>query len=963
MAKSGNEKKSENPELKSILKKPDDEIISFRARKFIAVEEPANKKLFQSGKIRLSGNLLTIQKIIVSILFAIMGIFAVFCMIFLVWYFQVAATLPDIEDLNKKASQFETTRILDREGNLLYEIVDPNAGRRDYITLNNISPYLVAATIATEDKYFYLHPGFDIIAIIRAVFQNFRSGTTVSGASTITQQLARNILLSPEERSTRSIIRKTKEIFLAAEITRRYTKDEILELYLNENYYGSFAYGIEAAAQTYFGIPAKYLDLSQSAFLAGLPQAPGIYDVFTNYSATINRQKAVLLLIYTLSKEKGCIEVSNAPDKVCIDEMMVDKAIREIEEYDFQQTKFVMKYPHWVNYVRSLLETEYGAQTLYRSGFTVYTTIDPTMQELAQQTVSNQIMNLRGSNVQNGALVAIKPDTGEILAMVGSPDFWSEDFGSQINMAVSPRQPGSAIKPLIYAAAFEKGWTPSTLIWDVPTDFSPNGNPDELIYSQSYSPVNYDGTFHGPVLLRSALANSYNIPAVKALEFVKIYDDPTTEEMDGFINFAKRFHITTFNQADYGLSLALGGGEVTLLELTNAFSVFANNGAYVPATAIKKIINKEDEVIYESGTPEKEQIIREEYAFQMNSILSDNAARTPAFGSDSVLNLPFPVAVKTGTTNDYRDNWTVGYTPDLSVGVWIGNADYSPMMGTTGISGAAPIWSDFIRQAAYQISNHTPTDFSIPEGIINQTVCAISGTEPSQLCPAYMNEFFAYFQPPLPSTEDLWKETRINTWTGLIPNEYCPSNTIETITLNVKDIWAQRWILSTPEGNNWLTSLNMPDLLRNKTYFFTPQKSCSPQDSEPTISFTNMVDGMQIQSPIQEVFGIVNASGGIQSFSLEFGKGRNPSEWFVITNGIRQPYVYPEKIGTWNLNGIENGDYTLRIYVTSPENTYAEKRVYVNVNIDKQNNESSRDSGMEMIDIPEEGIPEFFLIE
>ena len=963
MTKSGKEKKFDNPELKNLLKNQGDEYISFRARKYISAEEPVRKKPVRSEKIRLPGNLLSIQKIIVSILIAIMGIFAVFCMIFLVWYFQVAATLPDIEDLNNKASQFETTRILDRDGNLLYEIVDPNAGRRDYVTINNISPYLIAATIATEDKFFYLHPGFDITAIIRAVFQNFRSGTTVSGASTITQQLARNILLSPEERSTRSVIRKTKEIFLAAEITRRYTKDEILELYLNENYYGSFAYGIEAAAQTYFGIPAKYLDLSQSAFLAGLPQAPGVYDVFTNYSATINRQKNVLLLIYTLSKEKDCIEVSNSPDKVCIDEVMVDKAIREIEDYDFQQTKFVMKYPHWVNYVRSLLEKEYGAQTLYRSGFTVYTTIDPVLQELAQQTVTDQIMNLSGSNVQNGALVAMKPDTGEILAMVGSPDFWSEGFSSQINMAVSPRQPGSAIKPLIYAAAFEKGWTPATLIWDVPTDFSPNGNPDELNYSQPYSPVNYDGTFHGPVLLRSALANSYNIPAVKALEFVKIYDDPKTGEDDGFINFAKRFHITTLNQADYGLSLALGGGEVTLLELTNAFSVFANEGAYVPATAIKKIINKQDEIIYESAIPEKEQIIREEYAFQMNSILSDNSARTPAFGSDSVLNLPFSAAVKTGTTNDYRDNWTVGYTPDISVGVWIGNADYTPMIGTTGISGAAPIWSDFISHAAYQVSDQNPTNFPIPSGIVSQTVCAISGTEPSQFCPAYLNDFFAYFQPPLPSSEDLWKKTRINTWTGLIPNEYCASNVIETMTLNVKDIWAQRWILSTPEGNNWVSSLNMPGSFQNQNFFFTPQKSCSPQDSEPAISFTNIVDGMQIQNAAQEIFGIVNASGGIQSISLEFGEGRNPSEWFVITNGIRQPFYYPEKIGTWQLGGIENGEYTLRIYVTSPENTYAEKSVIVNVNIDVQNSEPSSDSSMDISEIPEDGIPEFFLIE
>lgn len=961
MSTNGKKNDSENPELKNIQKIPDDEFLSFRARKFSSTDEHKLEKESRIWKNEMQSGLSRVQRIIVGIIIAILGIFAVFCTIFIIWYFQVAATLPDIDNLNKKASQFETTRILDRDGNLLYEIVDPNAGRRDYVTLNNISPYLVAATIATEDKYFYQHPGFDLSAIIRAVLQNFQSGTTISGASTITQQLARNILLSPEERSKRSVIRKTKEIFLAAEITRRYTKDEILELYLNENYYGSFAYGIEAAAQTYFGIPAKYLDFSQSAFLAGLPQAPGVYDIFTNYSSTINRHKSVLLLTYTLSKEENCIEVSNATDRVCIDEIMVDKAIQEIEDYDFQQTKFEMKYPHWVNYVRSLLEKEYGAQTLYRSGFTVYTTIDPELQELAQQTVSDQIAYLNANNVRNGALVAMKPDTGEILAMVGSPNFWSEEFSSQINMAVSPRQPGSAIKPLIYASAFEKGWTPSTLIWDVPTDFSPDGNPESLYYSQPYSPVNYDGTFHGPVLLRNALANSYNVPAVKALEFVHIYDDPNTEEEDGFINFAKRFHISTLDQPDYGLSLALGGGEVTLLELTNAFSVFANNGAYIPAIAIKKIINKQDEVVYESSITEKEQIIREEFAYQINSILSDNNARTPAFGSDSVLNLPFVAAVKTGTTNDYRDNWTVGYTPDLSVGVWIGNADYSPMLDSTGISGAAPIWSEFMRQSEYQVSNQNPSNFSIPSGISNQTICAISGTEPSSYCPAYDNEIFAFFQPPLPSSEDLWKKTRINTWNGLIPNEYCASNIIETMTLNVKDIWGQKWILSTPEGNHWASSFHIPELSQNQTFFFTPQKSCGPQDSEPTISFANIADGMQVQNSALDIYGIVNASSGIQSFSLEFGRGHDPQEWFVIKNGINQQFYYPEKIGTWYLDGVQNGEYTLRIYVIGYENEYAERRTYVNVDVPTNN--TPMDFNTENRDVSGDGIPEFFLLE
>lgn len=926
-----------NSEIHDRQQSSNKETFTYRSRKFhgenMLGTETKTKNFGQTGKISFIKNLKPVPKVFLGILLGFAGLFTFFCLLFLIWYFQVANSLPDVSDLQEKASQFETTRILDREGNLLYEIVDPNAGRRDYVTLDNISPLIVAATIATEDKDFYNHPGFDITAIIRALIQNLKSGSTVSGASTITQQVARNLLLSPEERSKRSVMRKTKEIFLAAEITRRYSKNQILELYLNENYYSNFAYGIEAAAQTYFGIPAKYLDLSQSAFLAGLPQAPGIYDVFTNYDATIERQKNVLLLIYILSKEQNCIKVGNSDDKVCVDEVMIDNAIKEIEAYNFEQTDFKMKYPHWVNYIRSILENEYGAQTIYRSGFTVYTTIDPKLQDLAQQSLSNQISEMSAKNANNGAMVVIKPETGEILAMVGSPDFTDQKNSGQVNMAVSPRQPGSSIKPFIYAAAFEKGWTPATLLWDVPTDFSPNGDPDELTYSQAYTPVNYDGVFHGPVLLRDALANSYNIPAVKALEYVHIYDDPATENEDGFIAFAKRMHLSSLDQPDYGLSLALGGGEVTLLEMTNAFGIFANNGAYIPSTAIKKILNNKDEVIYENHIPEKQQVLREEFAYQINSILSDSTARSPMFGSDSVLNLSFDAAVKTGTTNDYRDNWTIGYTPELVAGVWIGNADYTPMFETTGISGAAPVWASFMEKAEYIVSNNSPAGFKKPSGIVDLTICSISGAEPSQYCPEYKNEIFAYFQPPLNSSEDIWKIAKINTWTGLLANEYCDDNNIETMTMNVKDIWAHRWLLTTQEGHKWASSMNFLD--KSGTLLFTPEKACDIQNTNPTMSFANINDGMEINDKVFDIYAVVNAADGIQSFSLEFGKGKDPQEWFVITNDINQQIYAPEKIGEWHTDGLENSEYTLRIYVTSPSGNYAERRVMVRLNIQR----------------------------
>ncbi|MBS3751337.1 MAG: transglycosylase domain-containing protein, partial [Anaerolineales bacterium] len=580
-------------------------------------------------------------------------------------YNRVASSLPDVDNLREQAAQFETTRILDREGGELYEILDPNAGRRTYVPLEEISPYLVAATIATEDSHFYSHPGYDIFAIARAFWSNLVSDEIVSGASTITQQLTRILLFSPEERTRQTYTRKLREAILAAEITRRYSKDEILELYLNEIYYGNLSYGVEAAAETYFRTSAKKLDLAQASFLAGIPQLPSIYDIYTNRELTLNRHEQVLVSMYQASQEQGCIYVSNNQQGICISAGDAASAAEKIQEYEFKAPQGEMRYPHWVNYVRSLLEDRYEAQTIYRSGFTVHTTLDPTLQDTAQEVVREKIDSLDDRHrVSNGALVAMEPSSGEILAMVGSANFNNEEIEGEINMALRPRQPGSAIKPLTYLASFEEGWTPATLIWDVPSEFPPSGDPNDP--RPPYKPVNYDERFHGPVTVRDALANSYNVPAVKTLDFVGIYDDPSTPEEEGLVPFARRMGISTFNRDDYGLSLTLGGGEVTLRELTAAYATMANGGRQIPPVVITKIEDYQGNLVYEHQTPSGEQIIRPEHAFLISSILSDNEARTPAFGPNSVLNLPFQAAAKTGTTNDFRDNWTMGYTPDLS---------------------------------------------------------------------------------------------------------------------------------------------------------------------------------------------------------------------------------------------------------------------------------------------------------
>ncbi|MBK8824199.1 MAG: transglycosylase domain-containing protein [Anaerolineales bacterium] len=832
-------------------------------------------------------------------------------------YYSIASELPEVGDLRDRASQFETTRILDRNGQVLYEILDPNAGRRTYIPLSEISPNLVAATIATEDKDFYSNPGFDPVAIVRALWQNYVTGGQGGGASTITQQLARALILSPEERSQRTVTRKAREIILAAEITRRYTKDEIIELYLNEIYYGNLAYGVEAAAETYFGKSAKVLTMGEASFLAGLPQSPAVYDIYTNADTTLIRQQQVLVLMFEISTQQGCIEVSNSDTPVCVDATIATQAADEMKVYAFRTPSFDAKYPHWVNFVRSQLEEQYDAQTIYRSGFVIYTTLDPVMQDKAQQLITDQVAAMVDNNTHNGALVAIRPSTGEILAMVGSPDFYNDAISGQINMATSPtRQPGSSIKPFTYIAAFEKGWTPSTLIWDVPTQFPDGVNPP-------YEPRNYDGKFHGGLTVRLALSNSFNIPAVKALEFVGIYDDPNTPEKEGLIGMAERLGITSLTRNDYGLSLTLGGGDVSLIDMTSAYSVIANGGQRMPPVSILKITDFAGNIIYEYKPEAGEQVIRAEHAYLISSILSDNEARSFTFGRNSALNLSFPVAAKTGTTNDIRDNWTMGYTPDLVTGVWVGNADYTPMVSSSGLSGAAPVWSQFMEFAVPYLTNGAPTPFNRPAGIMDKVVCRLSGTEPSNSCNNQYTEVYASDQPPLPSGQDLARRVKIDLWTGLEASDACKGPTEDETVLNISDKWARDW-LGTEDGRFWLEDHGLP-----RKPYYAPDRECNDSDPQPILEI-NLNDGEVITSAILEIKGSAAADQGFKKWILEYGSGADPASWIVLSesnNPVKDNTLY-----SWNLTSIPNGIISLRLTLIG-DKTEVEKRITLNLSL------------------------------
>jgi len=625
--------------------------------------------------------------------------------------------LPSLPDQLEQRASSSTTQIYDRDGQLLYEVIDPHMGKHTPLPLAEIPLVLQQATIATEDASFYTNPGVDLRAILRAVWINLRGGEVLSGGSTITQQLARNLLLSPEERYERTLVRKLRESVLAWNLARRYSKDEILRLYLNEIYYGNFAYGVEAAAQAYFGKSAAELDLAEAALIAGLPQAPSAYNPLVDPRAARARQAVVLNLMV----KAGYITPQQA-------------ALAKAEPLHFAASPFPIHAPHFVMYVRELLEQEFGLGMVYRGGLRVYTTLDLDWQQMAQAIVRRHLADLAGRRdgpdprLSDAALVALDPRTGEVLVMLGSPDYFDPAIDGAVNVTLMPRQPGSSIKPLTYAAAFDPTrphpHTPATLIADVRTAFLTKEG-------RTYVPVNYDFTYHGPVLARRALACSYNLPAVKVLAEVGV---------DQMARLARRLGITTFTDMDrFGLALTLGGGEVRLLELTAAYAAFANGGRRVTPVAIERVEDWQGRVLRRWEAEPGEQVLDPRVAYLITNILSDDWARMPAFGEGSVLRLSRPAAAKTGTTSDWRDNWTIGYAPDLVVGVWAGNADNSPMQQVSGLTGAGPIWHDFMERVLKGRPTHK---FEEPEGLVLVEVCPLSGKLPNPHCPHRREELF-----------------------------------------------------------------------------------------------------------------------------------------------------------------------------------------------------------------------------
>ncbi len=785
-------------------------------------------------------------------------------------YIYVARGLPSPDDLETRSASFKSTKIFDRNGELLYEVIDPTGGRRTVVPLKDIPKHLIWATIATEDATFYRNPGFNPFSILRALYQDITEGEIVSGASGITQQLAKNLYLTRD----RTLNRKIKEAVLAAEITRRYSKDRILEIYLNEFYYGNLAYGVGAAAETYFGKKVQDLTLAEAALLAGLPQSPINYDPYTHPEAAKARRSIVLDLMI---KEEYI--TPEAADKARAEPLKLRPQTIEI------------KAPHFVMYVRQLLEQRYGTGLLYRSGLQVYTTLDLRMQNIAEKVARAHIATLAKRKVTNASLVAMNPHTGEILTMLGSADFFDEKIDGQVNVALNLRQPGSTLKPLAYAAAFERGWNPATLLMDVRTEFPDGSRPP-------YVPVNYDQKYHGPVSLRTALACSYNIPAVQTLYNIGL---PALLEM------SHRLGVKSLNRPDYGLSLVLGGGDVTLLELAGAYAVFANQGVLVPPTPILRVTDYASKPVEERASRQAERarqgerVVDPRIAFLITSILSDNEARTPAYGRQSALVLSRPAAVKTGTTDNFRDAWVIGYTPDFVAGVWVGNSDGSPMLGVPGVEGAAPIWHDFMEQA---LAGQPAPAFDMPSGIVSVPVCPVSGYPRTEDCPPPRTDFFLQEAAPKDPCP-VHTVIRICKVSGQRATDSCPPDQVE----------GRRYVAFPLAYRLWAEEHGFPQ---------PPADSCSIHAPDTLVQITSPREGQTVGG-IVEIRGMA-LLGSFSHYLLEYGISHDPGGWGRITSEIANQ-VNDGILGHWDTRNLQNGPHTVRLLVFNRQGRAVESRV------------------------------------
>jgi len=808
-------------------------------------------------------------------------------------YLHFARQLPDPSAIETKQEKFETVRIYDRTGkHLLYEAIDPRPyrGDRTYKPLSEISPWLQKATIALEDRSFYTNPGINVRGIARAFFANLQ-GQSVQGGSSITQQLIKSVLFTYHERVSRSFTRKIKEVIMAVEITRRYPKNKILEWYLNYNFYGNAAYGIEAASRIYFDKPAKDLDLAEAAMLAHLPQYPALNPI-NNPADAKRRQRKVLQAMV----DAGYITQAQA-DAAFAEPLHVRKTAAE--RYHINDA------PHFALYVLNELDQRYNTPQdpfrIWKEGLVVYTTLDFDLQKKAEKIAREQIKKLEADkkvdrNAHNAAVVVLRPSTGEILAMVGSLDFYDNTINGQVNMVTATRQPGSSFKPFTYMTGFAGKFSPASMVLDVRTVF-----PDPQ--TGVYVPENYSRRYHGPQSLRQALQRSLNIPAVWLMSQVGVRN---------VLKTAHKMGITTLNQDYYGLSLTLGGGEVKLIDMAYAFGVMANNGYMagkpVPVdrqrlgyrilnpVSILLVKDKNGKVIDQFTKPEITQVITPQLAYMMNNVLSDPKPRPMTFGRFAkYLQLPDgrPVAAKTGTTNDFRDAWTIGYTPQIVTGVWVGNANNDAMNHVSGAIGAAPIWQDVM---SYALRHTKPMSFTEPPGIVHMDVCWPSGLLVTDACKqvhAVQKDIFLPKNVPT-KPDNVWQIFRINRQNGKLATPYTPPELIDEKIFEILP----------PQADDWVRQAHIPQ---------------PPRQYDDTYANVVLNGDAVITQPrpyayvheMVEIRGNARAGGG---YHILLGQGLAPKTWQQI-GPDHWNHVSNNVLEYLDTRTFPDGIYTLRLAI------------------------------------------------
>lgn len=786
----------------------------------------------------------------------------------------ISLSLPDPNKLNARIIP-QSTKIYARDGTtLLYEI--HGEAKRTLVNLSDIPDYAKQAAIAIEDRNFYKNPGVDWKGILRSLFVDVTTGSASQGGSTITQQFVRNAILTREK----TIVRKIKELVLAIEIGQKFSKDDILKLYLNEIPYGQNAYGIEAASQTYFGKHARDLTLAESAYLAALPQAPSFYNPNGIHRTNLDARKNVVL---DQMYEQGYV---TKPQR--------DEA--KASEVTFSKIKDAILAPHFVLYVEDLLAQKYGEKTLEEGGLKVTTTLDWHMQEVAEQAIKDGVArNEKYNRADNAALVALDPKTGQILAMVGSRDYFDSSHDGQFNVALAERQPGSSFKPYVYATAFKKGFSPATMLVDVKTIFGTYGG-------KPYAPDNYDGQSHGIVNIRKAMAGSLNIPAVKTLALVGVQDA---------IDTAKDMGLTSdINTDKCGLSLVLGGCEVKLLDHVSAMGVFANQGVRQQDFPILKVEDSKGKILEEYKEQPGDQVLDPQIAYQIVNIMTDNDARAFIFGAKSPLILPDRiVGAKTGTTQAWRDGWTLGYTPSLVAGVWVGNNNFSPMRsGADGVVVAAPIWNQFMRGA---LKGTSPEQFLEPSGIQHILVDSISGKLPTEYTPTTKSEVFSSFDQPH-EFDDVHVAVKINKLNGKKATNQTPPDLIETRVYSV--IHSEM-----PDNPNWEAPVAL--WAQSHGYAYPPTEpddgSIAPEGSFQSLNFVAPANNQEITSL---PFVVQVTPQGLEPVSIEL-----TLDGEYIGTKTSEPYSF-------NVANVKSGWQTLTATAHLANGGAVQNSIRVNVN-------------------------------